>query len=136
MNREKTWGPFYDGKGMELTVKLHYRGLWRIETINRGNPVFGKATMVIQIRDPKRNIAVDYAPEHDEICDAILEAMLTAELDNDTYTFEKGERRPTQIYSKINQIKLKLGEWEWKARQAGLKPPPDKLSEYFFGSER
>jgi hypothetical protein len=124
---EKVWGPFTDGKGMELTVKIHYRGLWRIETKLLGKPIFGKATMVIQIRNPKTGEVVDYSPEHSEICDVIMEAMLQTELDNDTFMFDEGvygknSKRPTKIFEKIRQIEAKLLEWRKKAEEAGLSP--------------
>ena len=132
---EKIWGPFVDGLGMELTVKIHYRGLWRIETRVKKRPVSGKATMVIQIRNPKTNQVVDYSPEHSEICEGILEAMLQAELDNDSFVFKKGvygvsTKRPTQVFDKISQAETKLREWRDKSVQSGLKPPPSGVEDF------
>jgi hypothetical protein len=132
--KEKIWGPFIDGLGMELTVKVHYRGLWEIETRELGKPIYGKATMVIQIRNPKTNEVVDYSPKHSEICDAILDAMLQAEVDNDTFIFKEGaygpnSSRPTEVFKKINQAKTKLLEWTEKAAKAGLTPPAGTMKE-------
>jgi hypothetical protein len=117
MNSDRTFGPFKDGTGQELTVRLHHRGIWKIDKIP------GKAIMVIILRNPKTNERADYAPKHDEVCEGILDAMLQAELDNDLFLFHNGvagKQRPTEIFRKIGRVQKKLNEWEQKAIRNGL----------------
>ncbi|MGC8578322.1 MAG: hypothetical protein ACP5M7_10075 [Thermoproteota archaeon] len=103
-----------DGRGKEITIKINYRGKWRIDQ------TWGKAIMVIMIKDPKTGETVDYCPSYEDICKGILGGILQAELENDLYVFKQGDsgeekRRPAQIFKKIEDIRKRLTEWWIKA---------------------
>jgi len=86
---------------------------------------YGKATMVIALRDPRTGRELDYCPSHDDVCEGLLGAMLQAELENDLYTFRDARgRRPTQIFRKIRMLRRKLEEWRAEALSRGLAEAP------------
>lgn len=108
--------PHVSKQGTTIRIYMIDTGLWRIDK------TFGKKLLKIEIQNGAGD-SLSHTPTHEQICE-IISGCLEAELENDTFTFLNGSKRPTQVFDKCLEMRKTIGEWEWKAKKAGLKGAP------------
>lgn len=104
-------------KGMKETlngvadVHLRPHGRWKIDEES------GKTLCRIEVKIPSKGIAFNFIPS-DDFCEELVDKMLQADLENDTYEYKNPKidpTRPAQLGRKVERLLKILEKWRVRA---------------------